>query len=208
MYADAAVIPTPQGRILAVDVCHSGTPEAAGRELAQLRKIGTPVHDGIASTTYVKLQCHLDENFPHGRGYYIKSGFVRSLSSQVIEAIVSHLEADEMPTGIVNIVHQGGQINRVSREATAFWHRDANHSVMMIGFWDDPALAEHSRQWVKSGWRNVEPLTNGFYVNEITHDDPSTQVLATYGGNYPRLIALKRRYDPHNLFRMNANIAP
>ncbi len=208
LYVDATIIPTPDGRILALDVCHSGTPAAAGKELAQLRKIGKPLHDGLASTTYVKLQCHLDENFPHGRGYYIKSGFVRTLTPQVIDGIVSHLDAGPMPTGIVNIVHQGGAIGRVKPEATAFWHRDANHSVMLIGFWDDPSGAVSGRRWVKSGWERVAPLTNGFYVNEIAHDDPAGQVLATYGQNYSRLVALKKRYDPGNLFRMNANVAP
>jgi FAD/FMN-containing dehydrogenase len=79
---------------------------------------------------------------------------------------------------------------------------------MMIGFWDDPANAAANMQWVKSGWKNVEPLTNGFYVNEVAHDDPANRVEATYVGNYPRLVALKKRYDPTNLFRMNANVSP
>ena len=208
MYVDAAIIPTPDGRILALDVCHSGTPAAAEKELTQLRRIGTPVHDGLASTTYVKLQCHLDANFPHGRGYYIKSGFVRTLTPQVIDAIVSHLDAHPLPTGVVNIVHQGGAISRVKPEATAFWHRDTSHSVMLIGFWDEPSVATRCMQWVKNGWRDLEPLTKGFYVNEIAHDDPANHVLGTYGQNYPRLLALKRRYDAGNLFRMNANVTP
>ncbi len=208
MYVDATIVPTPDGRLLALDVCHSGTREAAEKELAQLRKIGKPLQDGLAPSTYVKLQCRLDDNFPHGRGYYIKSGFVRTLTPQVIDAIVGHLETGPMPTGIVNIVHQGGAISRVRPEATAFWHRSASHSVMMIGFWDDPAGAENGMHWVKSGWKRLEPLTNGFYVNEIAHDDSMSCVLATYGKNYPRLVALKKRYDPINLFRMNANVAP
>jgi FAD/FMN-containing dehydrogenase len=208
MYSDAAIVPTPAGRVLALDVCHSGTPWQAEKELGQLRKIGKPLQDGLAATTYVKLQSHLDANYPHGRGYYIKSGFVRTLTPQIIDAIVSHLDDGPMPTGVVNIVHQGGAISRVQPEATAFWHRDANHSVMMIGFWDDPSAAATSMQWVKTGWKRVEPLTNGFYVNEIAHDDPANHVLATYGKNYPRLVALKKRYDPDNLFRMNANVAP
>jgi FAD/FMN-containing dehydrogenase len=78
----------------------------------------------------------------------------------------------------------------------------------MIGFWDDPANAAANMHWVKSGWKNVEPLTNGFYVNEVAHDDPANRVEATYVGNYPRLVALKKRYDPTNLFRMNANVSP
>jgi FAD/FMN-containing dehydrogenase len=209
MYCDCAIVTGPDGqRIIALNVCHSGTTAAAEKELAQLRKIGRPIQDGLGASTYVQLQSALDANYPHGRGYYIKSGFVRSLSAKVIDAIVSHLEAGPMATGVVNIPHQGGAITRVKPDATAFWHRDANHSVMMIGFWDDPAQAASNRQWVKDGWKKVEPLTNGFYVNELAHDDPASRVEATYVGNYPRLAALKKRYDPANLFRMNANVAP
>jgi FAD/FMN-containing dehydrogenase len=208
MYVDATIVPTPEGRILALDVCHSGTAARAERELDQLRRIGKPMLDGLESSTYVKLQCRLDDNFPHGRGYYIKSGFVQSLTPRVIDAIVSHLDAGPMPTGVVNIVHQGGAIGRVRPEATAFWHRGANHSVMMIGFWDDPAQASAGMQWVKSGWTRIEPLTQGFYVNEIAHDDSASCVRAVYGNNYSRLSDLKKRFDPANLFRMNANVVP
>jgi len=209
MYSDFAIVTGPNGRrVAALNVCHSGTPAAAGNELAKLRKIGKPVQDGLGASTYVQLQSALDDNYPHGRGYYIKSGFVQTLSPKVIDAVVSHLDAGPMATGVVNIVHQGGAINRVKPDATAFWHREANHSVMMIGFWDDPANAATNMQWVKSGWKGVEPLTNGFYVNEVAHDDPANRVEATYVGNYPRLVALKKRYDPTNLFRMNANVAP
>ena len=209
MYSDCAIVTGPNGqRVVAMNVCHSGTPAAAEKEIAQLRKIGKPIQDALGPSTYVQLQSALDNNYPHGRGYYIKSGFIRSLTPQVIDTVVTHLEAGPMATGVVNIVHQGGAINRVKSDATAFWHRDANHSVMMIGFWDDPANAASNMQWVKSGWKGVEPLTNGFYVNEVAHDDPANHVVATYVGNYPRLVALKKRYDPTNLFRLNANISP
>jgi FAD/FMN-containing dehydrogenase len=210
MYADAMLVPTPDGkRALLVDVCHSGTAAAAEKELAQLRKIGQPLQDGVKATTYVKLQSGADANFPHGRGYYIKSGFVRSITPQVIDATVDYLEAaGSMPTGIIGFIHQGGAISRVKPNATAFWNRDAQHSVIIIGFWDEPGGASGSMQWVRAGWKSLDPLTDGFSVNELAHDDPSRRVRSTYGDNYPRLVALKKRYDPGNLFRLNANIRP
>jgi FAD/FMN-containing dehydrogenase len=208
MYTDAAIVPTPNGRVLVLDVCHSGSPEQAQKEIAQLRKIGKAVQDEVKSTTYVKLQSSQDANYPHGRKYYIKSGFVPSISTQVIDVVVDYLDAAPFPTGIVSFVHQGGAITRVKPTATAFWHRSANHSVMLIGNWDDPAAAASNMQWVKTGWQKLEPLTDGFYVNEIAHDDPANKVRATYGDNYPRLLALKKQYDPKNLFRLNANIRP
>jgi FAD/FMN-containing dehydrogenase len=208
MYSDASIVPTPNGRLLVLDVCHSGTPAAAEKELAKLRKIGKPVQDGIKPASYVTLQSALDGNFPHGRGYYIKSGFIPTITPQIIDTVVSYLDAAPFPSGVVNIVHQGGAIARVKPDATAFWHRSAQHSVMMIGFWDKPEEAAANMKWVKTGWQKVEPLTNGFYVNEVAHDDPKHKVRATYGDNFPRLLALKKQYDPTNFFRLNANITP
>jgi FAD/FMN-containing dehydrogenase len=162
----------------------------------------------VKSTTYVKLQSSQDANYPHGRKYYIKSGFIPTISPQVIDVVVDHLDAAPFPTGIVSFVHQGGAISRVKPTATAFWHRGANHSVMLIGNWGDASAAASNMQWVKTGWQKIEPLTDGFYVNEIAHDDPANKVRGTYGDNYPRLLALKKQYDPTNLFRLNANIRP
>jgi FAD/FMN-containing dehydrogenase len=93
----------------------------------------------------------------------------------------------------------------VKPEATAYWHRAATRDVLVLGFWDDRSGAERSTQWVRGIWPKLEPLTNGFYVNII---DDTQRVRAAYGDNYPRLVALKKRYDPTNLFRLNANIKP
>jgi len=206
---DASIVPGPNGqRAFVLDVCHSGTRAAAEKELASLRKIGKPLEDGLKVTPYVSLQSGLDQNYPHGRGYYIKSGFVRAITPKLIDTIVSYLDTAPMPTGIVSLVHHGGAISRVKPTATAFWHREAAHSVMMIGFWDDPTAAEGNMQWVKTGWKNIEPLTDGFYVNELAADDPEHRVRGTYGDNYTRLAALKKQYDPTNLFHRNANISP
>ncbi len=114
-----------------------------------------------------------------------------------------------MATGIVNFVHQGGAISRVKRESTAFWHRDANHSVMMIGFWDDPALAAGCMQWVKTGLKGVAAAHERFLrERDRARRSSPNKVRATYGDNYDRLVALKKHYDPTNLFRLNANVAP
>jgi FAD/FMN-containing dehydrogenase len=209
LYVDAMVVPTPNGqRIIALDVCHCGPAAAAESELAQLRKIGKPLQDGLRPTSYVDLQRSADENYPIGRSYYIKSGFVKAITPQMIDAMVGYLEAAPFPSGVIGFSHHGGAIGRVKPEATAFWHREANHSVMMIGFWDDANGAERNTQWVRGGWKTLEPLTDGFYVNELAHDDTDRRVRGTYGANYSRLAALKKQYDPTNLFRMNANIKP
>jgi FAD/FMN-containing dehydrogenase len=121
------------------------------------------------------------------------------------------MEAPHPSSGAIVLVHQGGAISRVKPEATAFWHRDAGHSVLVDVDWDDPHdQAESARNinWARKAWKALEPLTDGFYVNTMAADDPHQRVRATYGANYPRLVALKDKYDPTNLFRRNANVAP
>lgn len=208
-YADAMIVPTPQGqRAVVFNVCHSGTQAAAEKEVAALRKLGKPLVDDIKPATYVDLQSRGDASFPHGRGYYVKSGFIESISPQLAEAIIGYLETQPLQTGVASFAHHGGAIGRVKRDSTAFWHREANHSVLMISFWDKPADGPRCSEWVKRSWPAIEPHTNGFYVNDVTLEDTERRVHATYGENAPRLRALKKKYDPANVFRLNANIKP
>ena len=104
-----------------------------------------------------------------------------------------------------------GAFNRVARDATAFWNRDARSTLIVQAFWDDPrdsAASEAHMGWSRATFDRLSPFTKGFYVNTLAADDASQRIRATYGDNYPRLVALKRRYDPTNLFRRNANIDP
>ncbi|MCC7461248.1 MAG: FAD-binding oxidoreductase [Gammaproteobacteria bacterium] len=209
LYVDVMFVPTPDGqRVVALDVCHSGDTAAAERELAQLRKLGRAVQDGLRPATYVELQSAGDNNFPAGRCYYIKSGFMPGITPAVADTVVDYVESAPLATGIVALSHMGGAISRVARDATAFWHREAQHSLLVAGFWDQAAMAEPSMQWVRAGWKSFEPLTSGFYVNELSYDEAERRIRAAYGDNYARLVALKRQYDPTNLFRLNANIRP
>ena len=209
LYVDCAIVQTPDNqRIVAFDVCHSGTQAEAEKELAGLRKIGKPVVDALRPATYVELQSAGDANYPHGRRYYVKSGFISGITTSLVDTVVGYLDSAPLPGGILAFTHQGGAIARVKRDATAFYHREAPHSVMQVAWWDDAKDTEHSMQWLRSGWQAIEPHTDGFYVNDVAQDDAERRIRGTYGSNYPRLAALKRRYDPANLFRMNANIKP
>ena len=206
---DAFIVPTPDGqRVVAMDVCHSGAAPAAERELAQLRKLGQPLQDGLRPSTYVDIQRSGDDSYPSGRCYYIKSGFLQAITPRTIDATVDYVESAPLPTGIVGFSHLGGAISRVPPGATAFWHREAQHSLLMLGFWDEASMAERTMQWVRSGWKSLEPLTDGFYVNELSYDEGKSRIRSNYGGNYQRLVALKKQYDPTNLFQLNANIKP
>ena len=206
-FAMVDIVPTPDGqRVMAIEVCHSGASAVAERELAALRKIGTVVEDSVGPTPYAELQSRIDKDYPAGRGYYLKSGFIGEISGGLIDRVVDHLEAAPAPRCIASFIQLGGAISQVRADATAYWHRAAAHSVLLVGSWDQPSDAEARRAWVRAGWERLEPLTDGFYVNFQAPDELERRVRQSYGDNYPRLVALKRKYDPENLFRRNANI--
>ena len=202
------IVPTPNGRIAALEVCHSGAKAAAERELAELRKIGKPLKDAVGPATYIALQSGIDKDYPAGRGYYLKSGYVRTITPSVIDTLVDYLDSAPWHRGIASFIQHGGAIARVKPDATAYWHREAGHTVVLVGTWDEAADAERSTQWTRTGWASLEPQTEGFYVNFMAPDDSERRVLRTYGENHARLAAIKKKYDPTNLFKLNANIAP
>ncbi len=209
--ADAELATTPFGNMVGFDITWSGPPDQAEAVLAPLRKFTRPVSDRLAAVSYVDLQRSIDTGAEPGRGYYERSGFVRRLTPELIEALIARIEAPHPSSAAFVMVHQGGAIARVKPDATAFWHRDAGHSVLVDVDWDDPhdqAESERNIGWAREAWKGIEPLTDGFYVNTMAADDPHQRVRATYGDNYPRLVALKDKYDPGNLFRRNANVVP
>jgi hypothetical protein len=104
--------------------------------------------------------------------------------------------------------HHGGAISRVKPTATAFFHRDAKHSVLIQSSWDQPQDKDSRMQWAREAFKAVESFTDGFYVNTLAIDDSERRVRGTYGVNHSRLVTLKNKYDPTNLLRMNANIKP
>ena len=209
VYCEVTLAPAPEGKgVVAVDICHSGPRAVAEKNLAPLRKIGQLMEDNLGPNTYVRLQSAADAEYPVGRGYYVKSGFIKDISGKLIDEMVDYAEANPTPSGALLIAQHGGAVSRVKPDATAYWHREAQHSVLAVGFWDTPDGKEPNTQWVRAGWAKLEPLTDGFYVNLLAQDEADRRIRGTYGDNYPRLVALKKRYDPTNLFRLNANIKP
>jgi FAD/FMN-containing dehydrogenase len=212
LYADAGLETMQSGAgVLGFDICYCGPLKDAERVLAPLRAAGKPLRDTLAPTPYVKLQTLGDEGNAPGRGYYERSGFIRHLEPALIEAAVAHMEAPHPANGAIAFVHHGGAIGRVKPDATAFWHRNAQHSLIVDVDWDDPhdhAARESGIAWARETWRAVESFTDGFYVNTVSTDDAQRRVLAAYGDNYARLVKLKDQYDPTNLLRRNANVTP
>lgn len=213
LFVDALMAPIPQlGKVVLFNVCWSGPPERGEQIVAPMRALGKPVMDTLRIAPYVSLQSEQDPGSVHGWGNYERSGFLTRLSPELIDIAVSRMDGADPPGKRILISGEcGGAFSRVRPDATAFQNRDARATVVVQTRWEralDPAISEAHMQWARSTFDAVAPHTKGFYVNALGAEDATQRIRATYGGNYERLVALKRKYDPSNFFQRNANIAP
>jgi FAD/FMN-containing dehydrogenase len=157
---------------------------------------------------YTQIQSMTDDIFAHGQRTYIKAGCVRALTEGVIDALIEHGSRVGSPASQIEVVAMGGAIRRVDPEATAFPHRDAAWLLNIPAIWETAAEDEAEIAWARGAFAALVPyLTGGKYVNFMDQDE-NAAVPAAYGGTLKRLQAVKRRYDPDNVFRLNQNIAP
>jgi FAD/FMN-containing dehydrogenase len=156
----------------------------------------------------VALQRAHDVTDPRAVGMYLKGGFIPAIGANLVDTILAGFEGHPARATSFFFQHSGGAIGRVANDATAFSHREAKANMMTLAAWkmgDDPA--EHIR-WIKQYWGTLERFTDGFYVNDTDLEANAATIDANYGTNYPRLVTIKNRYDPKNLFRLNANVKP
>ena len=191
-----------------MDFCYSGPMESAESAVAPYRRLGKPLSDGVGAVRYSTLQTKDDERARFGRHYYTRSGVVPRLERGLVDAMVEIFGAAQVRQPRIALPAQGGAIKHVARDATALWHRDALYSVIVQASGDDGSGDIENTQWVKSNWPGIESFTSGVYANTNFADAGADKVRAAYGGNYDRLVALKNKYDPTNLFRLNPNIQP
>ena len=195
-------------RVLILDVCCSDAPAAAETALVPYRKLGKPIQDEVRRVRYAQLQTQDDKRARIGGRYYTKSGFTDKLEYDLIDVMLETIASATVPWPRISMPPKGGAIERVAPDATAFWHRSALYSVILQTSGDDPAEDAGNVGWAKARWPALESFTKGFYANTNLSEMPAERVNETYGENFERLVALKTRYDPTNLFRLNANVRP
>ncbi len=155
------------------------------------------------------MQTLLDAAFPYGRQNYWKSGLTNEVTDGMIDTLVRYAAEKPSPYSAVLIGHFGGAGSRVDKRATAYHHRDLVYDVLMVSGWDDRAESDSNIDWTRECFQAVEPmLARGIYVNDMSGDESDERTRQAYGENYERLVALKTKYDPTNLFRLNQNITP
>jgi FAD/FMN-containing dehydrogenase len=208
---DAPDVPAAlRGRpAVTIGVCHAGPGAEGARALAALRRFGPPAGDLVRAMRYTELQLQLDAANPPGHHNYWKAEYLRGLDDGAIAAIVEH--GERRPPGLskVLVMRLGGVAGRAPEGSAAFGHRDAPYLININAMGPDRAGHEGRAAWVRAFWDALRPASfGGVYVNFLG-DEGSERVRSAYpAATLARLVDLKRRYDPTNLFRMNQNIRP
>jgi FAD/FMN-containing dehydrogenase len=208
LYLSCVVVSNPQLSGVGFQGCYSGPMNKAEEILAKIRGAGSkPVLDTFVPIDYVALQRSGDSDEPRAIGSYTKTGYVKKISPQLIDAMITGLEPHPERSTTVGFQHCGGAISRVANNATAFPHRDIHATSLLLVDW--PAQIDPTKHiaWLKQYWDAILPHTDGFYTNDVI-EESQKQIDENYLGNYARLLALKNKYDPTNLFRLNANVVP
>jgi FAD/FMN-containing dehydrogenase len=200
-----------------------GTADRLRELLKPLAHAGTPTRFTVTSRSYIDAQemwagcsgtiaeCHLPPQGQLGRATFKgKSSFAnKALSLQGINAMIRQIEAritTGTGSGIILLDSYGGAINRVKKDATAFVHRDALFSMQYLAYWDASAAAEPNLRWLKNFYAAMRPYVSPFAYQNYIDPDLGKWGRAYYGTNLDRLIAVKRRYDPQNVFRSSQSI--
>ena len=209
LYADAVMMAPRGGKdgMFIIHVCWSGDADGAEKALAPLRKLGTPLADSVNAVDYVALQRSWDQIDPRNDGEYLKSGFINDFPAALVETLTAGFEAHPERDTTVFFQHSGGAIGRIPVESTAFPHRRSRLNMLSSVSWPMTVEAAPHVRYIKDYWSKLEPFTDGYYTNEVA-DEGQRVVDENYQGNLPRLQQIKAKYDPTNLFRLNANIKP
>jgi len=195
----------------AIVVCYNGSLEEGERVLRPIRAFGPPAADHIGPMLYRDVQTLLDAATIRGRRYYMKSNMMQHIDDAAIDTLVERFASIPSPYSFVFFQQLGNAANRVAATSTAFAHREALCEWGCLSSWLDPASDDVNVRWTRELAETMRPFTMGSdYVNQIglETEEGSERIKAAYGVNYDRLVALKNKYNPTNLFRHNQNIRP
>jgi hypothetical protein len=185
-----------------------GEDDAAKAMAPLLSSVPEPLLHGVGPMPHAMLQGAFDALYPPGHQWYWRADFVNELSD---EAIDRHIHfGSQLPSQLstMHLYPINGAAGRVGKTDTAFSYRDATWAEVMVGVDPDPTNAQRIKNWTIAYWEALHPYSaGGAYVNMMM-DEGTDRIRASYRDNYDRLVAIKRRYGPGNLFHVNQNIKP
>jgi FAD/FMN-containing dehydrogenase len=197
-------------KVYAMAVCYSGDLRRADDALAPIRELSNPIVDLLAERPYTQMQSLFDETEPPGLHYYWKTGLASELSDDLLATTRDLFAECPVPGAELGYLQIGGALNERAWDDGAVGNRDARFAIGGTAMWEpDEPNGDTYRRWIRDAWEHMRPFSTGrTYVNFLDHDDEEERTGSSYGPNLDRLVAVKRRWDPNNLFRVNRNIRP
>jgi hypothetical protein len=207
--AYAALLHTPDGiPAVAVITCYCGDLTEGEQVLKSLRNFGSPMADTIQPLPFPQMQTLLDAAFPDGNQNYWKSTFLREFSDDAIVMLVEHANRATSPLTAVVIEYYGGAASRVGVSETAFAQRQSQYSIVFVAQWTNPLESQLHIDWARASADSIYPFSSGAYYLNYLGEEGEDTIKAAFGPNHGRLMAVKKKYDPTNFFRLNQNIKP
>ena len=208
----AGLVHAPDGsgtKLAALVVFHAGDPEQAERDLAPFKQWGSPLVAQVGPMPYPAMNTLLDAAYPAGALNYWLSSFASELSDELIDVAVERFAAVPSPMTAILLEHFHGAVTRIGVTDTAVPHRGRGWNLLIPSVWTDPAGTDANIAWTRETHAALRPhLASGRWLNYLGDDQAEDSIRAAYGPNYDRLVEVKRRYDPENVFHLNHNIAP
>jgi FAD/FMN-containing dehydrogenase len=197
-------------QFVAVLAMYAGEVEEGEQVLRPLRGIAEPIVDLSGPIPYTEAQKALDEDYPDGGRYYWKSANVEGMGEEIMDRLIAHAEAAPSGHSTIDVWYQGGAMGRVGAGESAFGDRSAPVLLGIEANWEEPRDDEANVAWTREVVEDMRRFSDGgMYLNFPGFlEEGQDMVREAYGENYERLVALKNRYDPANLFRVNQNIKP
>ena len=207
-----ALVHAPDGSgvpLAALVLCHCGDIKQAEKDVRPLLEFGSPVMTQVGPMPYPAVNMMLDDGFPRGALNYWKSSFIRALDDDAIGLMVDRFAGSPSPMSGIVVEHFHGAVSRVGLTDTAVPHREPGYNVLLASVWMDPTTTDQNIAWTRATFADLTPHWATLrYVNYLGDDEAKDAVQSAYGPNYARLVQVKRKYDPQNLFRLNQNIVP
>jgi len=208
----AALVFAPDGsgtRLAAMIVCHSGDPEQAQRDLAPLIGWGSPLVVQVGEMPYPDMNRILDDGFPTGSLNYWLSSFTEGLSDDLIDVAIDRFGSIPSTMSGILFEHFHGAVTRIRATETAVPHREPGWNLVLPSVWLDPAETDANVAWTRDTHAALRAhLSDRRWLNYLADDQGADAVRAAYGPNWDRLVEIKRRVDPDNVFHRNHNIPP
>ncbi|UCE82190.1 MAG: FAD-binding oxidoreductase [Deltaproteobacteria bacterium] len=196
--------------IVGIAVCHSGNLEDGERVIRPLKEFGDPLADVIAPKPFAVHQTLFDVAMAPGRHYYWKSHYLPEFPEAAGNVLMEHAAKITSPHSSILVFQLGGALARFGETDSPAGNRDAAYVLNVAASWEDPAHTEEQIAWSRGCWSDMQQFsTGGVNVNFMTGEEGGKRVLAAFGdANYKRLVEIKNKYDPQNMFRLNQNIPP